>query len=48
MKPFKYINARTVNEAVSLCKEYEGKAKLIAGGTDLLGELKDRVPFHKP
>jgi len=43
MKPFKHVNAKTINEAVTLLKEYKGKAKLIAGGTDLLGELKDRV-----
>jgi len=43
MKPFKHVNATTVSEAVSLCQKYDGKAKLIAGGTDLLGLLKDRV-----
>jgi NADPH-dependent glutamate synthase beta subunit-like oxidoreductase len=41
MKPFEHIDAKTVDEAVRLLKEYE--SKLIAGGTDLLGVLKDRV-----
>jgi NADPH-dependent glutamate synthase beta subunit-like oxidoreductase len=41
MKPFEHIDAKTVNEAVRLLQEYE--SKLIAGGTDLLGVLKDRV-----
>ena len=43
MKSFRHINARTLNEACRLLKDYKGKAKLIAGGTDLLGILKDRV-----
>ena len=40
MKPFDHIDAKTVDEAASLLKN--NKAKLIAGGTDLLGILKDR------
>jgi len=48
MKPFKHINAKTINETVNLSKEYKEKAKLIAGGTDLLGELKDRVLLTYP
>jgi xanthine dehydrogenase YagS FAD-binding subunit len=43
MKSFKHIDAKTVNEACRLLEKYEGKAKLIAGGTDLLGILKDRI-----
>ncbi|HUW64076.1 MAG TPA: xanthine dehydrogenase family protein subunit M [Spirochaetia bacterium] len=43
MKPFTHINARSVEEAVQLLARYEGKAKLNAGGTDLLGVLKDRI-----
>ncbi|NNG08418.1 MAG: xanthine dehydrogenase family protein subunit M [Desulfobacteraceae bacterium] len=43
MKSFKHFNATSVDEAVSLLKEYQGKAKLIAGGTDLLGSLKDEI-----
>src|SRR4030042_5430956 len=42
MKPFNHIDAGTVDEAVTLLKD-NGKAKLIAGGTDLLGVLKDRI-----
>jgi NADPH-dependent glutamate synthase beta subunit-like oxidoreductase/CO/xanthine dehydrogenase FAD-binding subunit len=41
MKPFEHIDARTVEEAVELLQE--GHSKLIAGGTDLLSLLKDRV-----
>lgn len=41
MKPFKHINARTVNEAVVALGS--GKTDIIAGGTDLLGTLKDNI-----
>jgi xanthine dehydrogenase YagS FAD-binding subunit len=43
MKTFTHFNASTVKEAVSLLRRYEGKANLIAGGTDLLGKMKDRI-----
>ena len=43
MKSFNHVNVKTVGEAVKLLKYYKGKAKLIAGGTDLLGILKDRI-----
>ena len=41
MKPFKHHNARSIREATSFLKEYEGKAKVNAGGTDLLGAMRD-------
>ncbi|MCS7114582.1 MAG: FAD-dependent oxidoreductase [Nitrososphaerota archaeon] len=40
MKPFNHFNAKTVQEAVNLLKKYKGKARLIAGGTDLIPVLK--------
>jgi xanthine dehydrogenase YagS FAD-binding subunit len=43
MKKFTHFNASTVEEAVSLLRRYQGKANLIAGGTDLLGKMKDRI-----
>lgn len=43
MKSFKHFNATSVDEALSLLTEYKGQAKLIAGGTDLLGILKDQI-----
>ena len=42
MKPFNHIDVKTVHEATTLMKNYQGKARLIAGGTDLLGVLKDK------
>lgn len=43
MKPFAHVNAGSVDEALQLLAKYEGKAKLNAGGTDLLGVLKDHI-----
>jgi xanthine dehydrogenase YagS FAD-binding subunit len=43
MKKFTHINATTVDEAVMILRRYGSKANLIAGGTDLLGKLKDEV-----
>jgi xanthine dehydrogenase YagS FAD-binding subunit len=43
MKPFSHFNATTIDEAISVLRRYNGKAHLIAGGTDLLGKMKDRI-----
>ena len=43
MKTFAHFNASTMEEAVSLLRRYQGKAALIAGGTDILGKMKDRI-----
>jgi xanthine dehydrogenase YagS FAD-binding subunit len=43
MKTFAHFNALTTDEAVSHLRRYGDKAQLIAGGTDLLGKLKDRI-----
>jgi CO/xanthine dehydrogenase FAD-binding subunit len=40
MRSFKHINARTVDEACALLREYKGKAMLNAGGTEILSTLK--------
>ncbi|MCX8117837.1 MAG: FAD-dependent oxidoreductase [Desulfobacterota bacterium] len=40
MRPFRHLHAQTVEEASALLKEYEGKAVLNAGGTDLIPTLK--------
>ncbi len=41
MKPFKHINAKSMEETTIALGG--GQASLIAGGTDLLGMLKDNV-----
>lgn len=39
---FDYLEPKTIDEALSLLSQYKGKAKVIAGGTDLLPKLKRR------
>ncbi|MFP3928437.1 MAG: FAD binding domain-containing protein [Desulfobacteraceae bacterium] len=43
MRSFEHVNASSVKEASRLLEEYKGKAVAIAGGTDLLSVLKDRI-----
>ena len=48
MKPFKHFNADSVDEALALLTEYDGKARVTAGGTDLLGVLKSEILADYP
>jgi xanthine dehydrogenase YagS FAD-binding subunit len=48
MKPLKHVSARTVDEACSLLRKYKRKARLNAGGTDLLPMLKGEILFGYP
>ena len=43
MKNFGHVNAATLDEAVSALRRYGKRAAIIAGGTDLLGKMKDEV-----
>jgi xanthine dehydrogenase YagS FAD-binding subunit len=43
MKTFAHFNALTVEEAVSILKRYGSKASLVAGGTDIVGKMKDQI-----
>jgi len=43
VKEFKHFNAYSVDEAVSLLKRYGDRACVIAGGTDVLGKMKDAI-----
>lgn len=43
MKNFKHFNAYSIDEAVSLLGKYGDKACVMAGGTDLLGKMKDAI-----
>ncbi len=43
MRKFVHLNARTIDEAVSVLRRYGARASVIAGGTDLLGKMKDEI-----
>ncbi len=43
MKPFRHFDADSVDEALALLNEFGGKARVTAGGTDLLGVLKSEI-----
>ncbi len=43
MKSFQHIDVKTVSEACRLLGKHKAKARVIAGGTDLLGILKDKI-----
>ena len=43
LKEFKYFSPTTVGEAVPVLKDYDGEAKVLAGGTDLLPMMKLRT-----
>lgn len=48
MKTFRHVNARTLDEAWGLLETHGTRARLNAGGTDLLGALKDGVLTDAP
>ncbi len=48
MREFAHVNAMTIEEAVSILREFKGTARPIAGGTDLLGQMKDRILHRYP
>jgi len=48
MKSFKHINTATVEEAVRILNDYNGRAGIIAGGTDIIGVLKDQILPDSP
>lgn len=40
---FDYLEPRTAEEAVSLLSKYDGEARLIAGGTDLMNLIRTKI-----
>lgn len=48
MRPFEYHAPTTLGEIVALLRRYDGAASVLAGGTDLLVEIKEsiRKPAH--
>jgi len=47
MQPFTYARPETVEEAVALLAEHRSEAELLAGGTDLIIELRNRWKVPK-
>ena len=43
MHPFEYFEPRTLPEAAGILADAQGKASLLAGGTDLLVEIKEHI-----
>lgn len=48
LKPIKFIAVENLQSAEALLKENGGRAAVLAGGTDLLGSLKDAVHAEPP
>jgi len=48
LRKFGYFKPATVGDAVSLLTQYGDKARVIAGGTSLLGEIKDGLTSLMP
>ncbi len=48
MKTFRHVSAQSIEEATSILRESGGKARIIAGGTDLLGEMRDGILAEYP
>lgn len=42
IKEFEYFEPSTLSKAISLLAQYKGKAEILAGGTDLLIQMKQR------
>jgi carbon-monoxide dehydrogenase medium subunit len=43
MKEFEYLEVKSIDQAISLLKKYGKKAKILAGGTDLLNDMRAKV-----
>ncbi len=48
LRNFKHIPASSLKEATDILSKVNGKAVAIAGGTDLLGVLKDKIHAQSP
>lgn len=47
MQTFRHYNATSIEEAQFYLGRYGGQARVIAGGTDILGKMKDEIsPFY--
>lgn len=47
MRGFNYYKVTSVAQAISLLTRYQEKASILAGGSDILGRMKDRLEGPK-
>jgi xanthine dehydrogenase YagS FAD-binding subunit len=47
VRPFEFVAPTTIEDVVRLLAAGQGRARVIAGGSDLLGELKDDVVHYE-
>jgi xanthine dehydrogenase YagS FAD-binding subunit len=47
VRPFAFVEPTSLDEVIRLLAAGQGQARLIAGGSDLLGELKDEVVSYE-
>jgi aerobic carbon-monoxide dehydrogenase medium subunit len=43
MRKFTHLKPKTLQEAISLLSQYRGKSKIIAGGTELVNRMKEKL-----
>lgn len=48
MRRFDHVNAQSLAEAVQILEQHGSSARIIAGGTDLLGGLRDEIWMNYP
>ncbi len=48
MQSFQHYNARSIRQAAALLTKYKGNARINAGGTDLIGSLRDHCMADYP
>ena len=48
MKTFQHYNAKSLKQASALLSKHNGKARVNAGGTDLIGDLRDKCAPDYP
>ncbi|HEX2278928.1 MAG TPA: FAD binding domain-containing protein, partial [Candidatus Tectomicrobia bacterium] len=47
MRPFTFVEPNSLDEVIRVLAAGQSQARLIAGGSDLLGELKDEIVSYE-
>ena len=48
LQKFGYLKAKSVGDAVSILSSYGPKARIVAGGTDIIGQMKNSITHLTP